>query len=75
VIGHYFFRRRERRNLAFLANFLSPVIGFGVCLWIWLSVSSLAMKVGAVWSLAGVVYLFVLIGRRGARLDGVSTQS
>ena len=75
VIGHYFFRRRERRNFAFLTNFLSPVIGFLVCLWIWLSVSSLAMKVGTVWSLAGAVYLFVLIRRRGARLDAAPAQS
>lgn len=75
VIGHYFVRRRERRSLAFLTNFLSPVIGFLVCLWIWLSVSSLAMKVGTLWSIAGVVYLLVLIRRRGSRLDAVPAQS
>jgi putrescine importer len=59
VIGHYFVRRRY---------LVSPVIGFLVCLWIWLSVSSLAMKVGATWSFAGVAYLFFLIRRNGLDL-------
>jgi len=75
VIGHYFFRRRERTNFAFLTNLVSPVIGFLVCLWIWLSVSSLAMKVGTLWSIAGVIYLLALIRRRGTRLDAVPAQS
>jgi putrescine importer len=75
VIGHYFIRRRERANLAFITNLVSPVIGFLVCLWIWLSVSSLAMKVGTLWSVAGIIYLLALIRRRGTRLDAVPTQS
>ena len=64
VIGHYFVRRREN----VWTSLISPTIGFLVCLWIWLSVSSLAMKVGTVWSLAGVAYLLVLVRRHGTRL-------
>lgn len=75
VIGHYFVRRRERSNFALLTNLVSPVIGFLVCLWIWLSVSSLAMKVGTIWSIAGVIYLLALIRRRGTRLDAVPARS
>jgi putrescine importer len=75
VMGHYFFRRRERRGTGVWKYLASPAIGFLVCLWIWLSVSPLAMKVGAVWSFAGVVYLFVLIRRRGVGLTAMSSQS
>jgi putrescine importer len=70
VIGHYFFRRRERGAAALWKYFASPVIGFLVCFWIWLSVSPLAMKVGTVWTIAGIVYLFVVIRRRG--MDAVA---
>ena len=47
---------------------VSPGIGFCVCLWIWLSVSPLAMKVGALWTLAGFAYLVILMRRHGTRL-------
>ncbi len=68
VIGHYFVRCRQR-GIGFAWEYLaSPVIGFLVCLWIWLSVSPLAMKVGTAWSLVGIVYLFVLIRRKGIGL-------
>jgi putrescine importer len=64
VIAHYFVRLRR----GWLASLLSPAIGFLICLWIWLSVSPLAMRVGALWSLAGVGYLIFLIRRGGVRL-------
>ena len=68
VIGHYFVQRRERRGVSAWKYLVSPAIGFLVCLWIWLSVSPLAMKVGALWSLAGIAYLIVLIRRHGVDL-------
>jgi putrescine importer len=68
VIAHYFVGRRERRGVSAWRYLASPVIGFLVCLWIWLSVSPLAMKVGAIWSLAGLAYLFVLTRRHGVHL-------
>jgi amino acid transporter len=64
VIGWYFVRQRR----GWWASLVSPAIGFAVCLWIWLSVSTLAMKVGALWTLAGVLYLLFLVRRGGARL-------
>lgn len=68
VIGLYAVRRREYGGAGIWKFVASPTIGFLVCLWIWLSVSPLAMKVGAVWSLAGVAYLFLLIRRGGVNL-------
>jgi putrescine importer len=64
VIGHYFVRQRKR----WWSYLLSPAIGFVVCLWIWLSVSPLAMKVGMIWSVAGLAYLLVLLRRSGTHL-------
>jgi putrescine importer len=60
VIGHYFFRLRQRAGVSLWANLASPVVGFLICLWIWLSVSPLAMKVGSVWTMLGLVYLIRL---------------
>jgi putrescine importer len=68
VISLYFFRRRERGPRALWKYLVSPIIGFLVCLWIWLSVSPLAMKVGVAWSLAGLMYLGMLIRRHGVKL-------
>jgi putrescine importer len=74
VIGCYFFQRRERNFKALWKYLLSPVIGFSVCLWIWLSVSTLAIRVGLLWSLAGVLYLLLLLRRRGIKLDGLPVE-
>jgi putrescine importer len=68
VIGHYFVRGGERRVAVLWKYLVSPSIGFLVCLWIWLSVSHLAMMVGAAWSAAGVLYLVLLIRHQGVSL-------
>lgn len=64
VIGHYFLRLR--RN--WWSSLVSPAIGFFICLWIWFSVSTLAMKVGAFWTLAGMVYLLVATRLKAQRI-------
>lgn len=69
VIGHYFLRRGERGAGDLWKYLFSPVIGFLVCLWIWLSVSPLAMMVGAVWSGLGIAYLLLLVRRHGLSLQ------
>jgi putrescine importer len=68
VIGCYFLARRKRGGMDVWKYLISPSIGFLVCLWIWFSVSPLAMKVGAVWSIAGVFYLLYVIRNRGWKL-------
>ncbi len=72
VIGCYFVQRRERNLAGFWKYLVSPLIGFLVCFWIWLSVSPLALRVGVLWSFIGVLYLFLLIRRRGVNLAGYS---
>ena len=73
VIGYYFVRRRERGLAALWSYLFLPIAGFLVCLRIWLSVSPLAMRVGTGWTLAGLLYLFLLVRRHG--LDLKSNQS
>jgi putrescine importer len=70
VIGCYFVQRRERNLAGFWKYLASPLIGFLVCFWIWLSVSPLALRVGVLWSFIGVLYLLLLIRRRGVDLAG-----
>jgi amino acid transporter len=62
VLGHYFVRRRERRASRLWANLICPVAGFAICFYIWLSISPLAMRLGAVWTVAGLLYLAVQTG-------------
>jgi putrescine importer len=65
VIGCYFLNRKRRGTVNTWKYLVSPSIGFLVCLWIWFSVSPLAMKLGAAWSAIGVFYLIYMI-RNGA---------
>ena len=62
VISHYFVRLRERHGSGIWTNLVCPVFGFAICFYIWLSISPLAMRVGAWWTVAGIVYLAVQTG-------------
>lgn len=70
VIGHYYVRLRQN----WFTSLISPAIGFLICLWIWFSVSTLAMKVGALWTLAGVAYLLFQM-RRGRHAAAIRQES
>lgn len=48
----YFLRERQRT----LANFLPPILGFVVCLVLWLNLSRPAKIAGVVWMLLGIGY-------------------
>jgi hypothetical protein len=37
-------------------NFLVPALGFGICLFIWLSLSHAAKVAGTAWIAVGIVY-------------------
>ncbi len=56
VIRHYWWGQRERR----LADLLLPALGFVVCLYIWLHLSHLAMGLGLLWMVIGLLYLLWL---------------
>ena len=62
VLGHYFVRLRQRSGSGAWTNFVCPVLGFVICFYIWLSISPLAMRVGALWTAAGIAYLAVQTG-------------
>jgi amino acid transporter len=62
VLGHYFVRLQQRRGSRIWTNLVSPTLGFAICFYIWLSISSLAMRVGALWTAVGIAYLAVQTG-------------
>jgi amino acid transporter len=70
VIGYYFWRQHERGGGRVWINLICPVLGFAVCFYIWLSISPLAMRLGAVWTVAGLIYLAVQTGGFRRKLSG-----
>jgi amino acid transporter len=57
VFGYYFINLKQTRGWQLWRNFIFPLIGFAICFYIWLSISHLAMRVGALWTIAGLIYL------------------
>jgi putrescine importer len=49
---HYFLRERKKK----WSNFITPVLGFMVCLVLWLSLSIPAKIAGAIWMGVGIAY-------------------
>ena len=52
ALMRYYVREREKK----LANLIPPVIGFLVCLLLWLNLSRTAQIAGAIWMLAGIAF-------------------
>jgi len=59
----YFLREREKK----LSNLLVPVLGFAICLLLWLSLSRSAKIAGVIWMALGILY--GAIRTRGFRSD------
>jgi putrescine importer len=57
-LNEYYFRAKAHKRRLW-RDALIPVLGFVICLWMWLSLSLLAQIVGGLWFLAGLVYLAV----------------
>ncbi len=51
-LTHYYIRGKERT----LGQLIPPVLGFFICLFIWIHLSNLAMVVGSIWMIAGIAY-------------------
>ncbi len=49
---HYYWRAEKRR----LANLLPPLLGFAICLFLWLSLRTPTKIVGFAWLLTGIAY-------------------
>jgi putrescine importer len=52
ALTHYYIRGEERT----LGQLIPPVLGFLICLFIWTSLSRLAMIVGSIWMITGIAY-------------------
>jgi len=60
VVRHYFMRQRNRQPSSLIYNLAFPLLGCGFCFYIWLNLSSFAMRMGALWMVVGVIYLAAL---------------
>ncbi len=60
VIRHYWQRLGLRTGGHSLVNLILPMLGFAICLYIWLHLSPFALKLGAAWMAIGFVYLLFL---------------
>lgn len=58
VVVHCFIKNKDRKVLS---NLIFPIIGAGVCFYIWISLSSVAKIVGFTWMTIGIVYLAIRI--------------
>lgn len=61
VVGNYCVRHRERRFTRVWANLMCPLAGFVICFYTWLSIA-LAIRLGALWTVAGIQYLAAQTG-------------
>jgi putrescine importer len=60
VIKHYLVDQRERGTQAVVRYGVIPVIGFGLTVWLWTSLSAITFQVGFAWLGLGLVYLVYL---------------
>jgi amino acid transporter len=51
-LTHYYIRGEDRT----LGQLIPPVLGFFICLFIWIHLSKLALIVGSIWMVTGVAY-------------------
>ncbi len=52
ALTHYFIRGEDRS----IGQLIPPVLGFLICLFIWIHLSKMAMIVGSIWMIAGIAY-------------------
>jgi amino acid transporter len=52
ALTHYYIRGDDRT----MGQLIPPVLGFFICLFIWIHLSRLAMIVGSIWMIAGIAY-------------------
>ncbi len=53
----YYFKSEDKGIKSFLKNFLPPLIGFVICLIIWLNLPLKTFIIGGSWLIAGIIYL------------------
>jgi amino acid transporter len=56
-LREYFIKSERKTVIVFFRDFLPPVIGFSICLVIWLNLPLKTFIIGGSWMLAGIIYL------------------
>lgn len=59
VIVHYFFRLKNRSLGGIIKYLIMPLLGFAVCLWLFINLGHTALIVGTCWIIVGLIYLAV----------------
>jgi putrescine importer len=59
---HFYLARAGNADRRLIRDLALPLMGLIFCLWIWLSLPTLAKTVGFIWLLLGIVYAFALTG-------------
>jgi putrescine importer len=57
VIKHYFIDAGDRAGGAVVNNLVLPLIGFGLTVWLWFSLSGLTLVIGLIWLALGFLWL------------------
>jgi hypothetical protein len=60
VVNYFYFRKGLRSGRQFIENLVYPLLGFAVCLFLWLNLTGKAKLAGFGWLALGVLYLSVL---------------
>ncbi|MFT4219159.1 MAG: amino acid permease [Microbacterium sp.] len=60
VLKHYFIDEKERAGSKVFSNLVLPLIGFGLTVWLWTSLSGQTFVVGLSWLALGFVILLVV---------------
>lgn len=60
VIKHFYIDRKERAGILLLRNLILPLIGFGLTVWLWTSLSGRTFVVGLSWLALGVIILAIV---------------
>ncbi|MEX1078352.1 MAG: amino acid permease [Homoserinimonas sp.] len=60
VVKHYFVAEKLRQGADLVHHLIVPLIGFGLVLWLWTSLSSRTLIVGLIWLAVGFLYLLVI---------------
>jgi amino acid transporter len=64
VIVYFFIRKKERRIFKYL---IFPLIGFVVCAYLWINLSTISLIIGFIW--LGIGFIVMLIETRGFKIE------
>lgn len=60
VVVHFYIRGKERSGMAWLNNLVLPLIGVGLTIWLWTSLTAQTFVIGLSWLAVGFVILLII---------------